>query len=107
MGLIFSNLNTKLIVIEQTVIEYVLSARQYAKSTCLEKCEFVYIHDRRVFFLMFLKCFISGALVCRLRVIYDLLFYFIVIIIVLNLIFGVIIDTFADLRSENRKKKKF
>ena len=32
------------------------------------------------------------------RVIYDLLFYVLVIIIVLNLVFGVIIDTFADLR---------
>ncbi|XP_070192864.1 inositol 1,4,5-trisphosphate-gated calcium channel ITPR1-like isoform X2 [Littorina saxatilis] len=38
------------------------------------------------------------------RVIYDLLFFFIVIIIVLNLIFGVIIDTFADLRSEKQQK---
>ncbi len=38
------------------------------------------------------------------RVIYDLLFFFIVIIIVLNLIFGVIIDTFADLRSEKQNK---
>lgn len=38
------------------------------------------------------------------RVVYDLLFYFIVIIIVLNLIFGVIIDTFADLRSEKQQK---
>ena len=36
--------------------------------------------------------------------IYDLLFFFIVIIIVLNLIFGVIIDTFADLRSEKQQK---
>jgi len=40
------------------------------------------------------------------RVIYDLLFYFIVIIIVLNLIFGVIIDTFADLRSEKQQKEE-
>ncbi|XP_039390638.1 inositol 1,4,5-trisphosphate receptor type 3 isoform X4 [Mauremys reevesii] len=40
------------------------------------------------------------------RVIYDLLFFFIVIIIVLNLIFGVIIDTFADLRSEKQKKEE-
>ena len=32
------------------------------------------------------------------RVFYDMIFYFLVIIIVLNLIFGVIIDTFADLR---------
>jgi len=31
---------------------------------------------------------------------------FIVIIIVLNLIFGVIIDTFADLRSEKQKKEE-
>ncbi|XP_072418432.1 inositol 1,4,5-trisphosphate-gated calcium channel ITPR2 isoform X1 [Chiloscyllium punctatum] len=40
------------------------------------------------------------------RVIYDLLFFFVVIIIVLNLIFGVIIDTFADLRSEKQKKEE-
>ena len=39
-----------------------------------------------------------------LRVIYDLTFFFVVIIIVLNLIFGVIIDTFADLRSEKQQK---
>ena len=40
------------------------------------------------------------------RVFYDLLFFFIVIIIVLNLIFGVIIDTFADLRSEKQTKEE-
>lgn len=40
------------------------------------------------------------------RVIYDLLFFFMVIIIVLNFIFGVIIDTFADLRSEKQKKEE-
>lgn len=39
------------------------------------------------------------------RVVYDLLFFFLVIIIVLNLIFGVIIDTFADLRSEKQQKE--
>nr|XP_037876698.1 inositol 1,4,5-trisphosphate receptor isoform X5 [Bombyx mori] len=39
------------------------------------------------------------------RVVYDLLFFFVVIIIVLNLIFGVIIDTFADLRSEKQQKE--
>lgn len=38
------------------------------------------------------------------RVIYDLIFYFILIVITLNLIFGVIIDTFADLRSEKQQK---
>ncbi|XP_056117184.1 inositol 1,4,5-trisphosphate receptor type 2 isoform X2 [Rhinichthys klamathensis goyatoka] len=40
------------------------------------------------------------------RVVFDLLFFFIVIIIVLNLIFGVIIDTFADLRSEKQRKEE-
>lgn len=40
------------------------------------------------------------------RVVYDLLFFFVVIIIVLNLIFGVIIDTFADLRSEKQNKEE-
>ncbi|XP_033744403.1 inositol 1,4,5-trisphosphate receptor-like isoform X4 [Pecten maximus] len=40
------------------------------------------------------------------RVVYDMLFFFIVIIIVLNLIFGVIIDTFADLRSEKQNKEQ-
>uniref|UniRef100_A0AAY4CUS0 Inositol 1,4,5-trisphosphate receptor n=1 Tax=Denticeps clupeoides TaxID=299321 RepID=A0AAY4CUS0_9TELE len=40
------------------------------------------------------------------RVVYDLLFFFMVIIIVLNLIFGVIIDTFADLRSEKQRKEE-
>ena len=41
-----------------------------------------------------------------LRVLYDLSFFFLVIIIIIqNLIFGVIIDTFADLRSEKNKKE--
>ncbi|XP_021948195.1 inositol 1,4,5-trisphosphate receptor [Folsomia candida] len=40
------------------------------------------------------------------RVIYDLLFYFVVIVIVLNLIFGVIIDTFADLRTEKQHREE-
>lgn len=48
--------------------------------------------------------FIQEALFVA-RVVYDLLFFFIVIIIVLNLIFGVIIDTFADLRSEKQQKE--
>ena len=39
------------------------------------------------------------------RVLYDMLFFFILIIIVLNLIFGVIIDTFADLRAEKQQKE--
>lgn len=38
------------------------------------------------------------------RVVYDLLFFFVVIIITLNLIFGVIIDTFGDLRQEKQEK---
>ena len=35
-----------------------------------------------------------------------MVFFFVVIIIVLNLIFGVIIDTFADLRSEKQQKEE-
>ena len=39
------------------------------------------------------------------RVLYDLSFFFLVIIIIIqNLIFGVIIDTFADLRAEKNRK---
>jgi hypothetical protein len=39
-----------------------------------------------------------------IRFVYDLLFFFLVIIITLNLIFGVIIDTFGDLRQEKQEK---
>lgn len=38
------------------------------------------------------------------RVLYDMLFFFLLIVITLNLIFGVIIDTFADLRSQKQQK---
>jgi len=48
----------------------------------------------------------SGEPYFWLRFLYDILFFFIVIIIVLNLIFGVIIDTFADLRSEKQQKEE-
>ncbi|CAG7731913.1 unnamed protein product [Allacma fusca] len=40
------------------------------------------------------------------RVLYDMLFYFVIIIIILNLIFGVIIDTFADLREEKQTQEE-
>ena len=35
-----------------------------------------------------------------------MMFFFVVIILVLNLIFGVIVDTFADLRSERQTKEE-
>jgi len=38
------------------------------------------------------------------RVLYDLMFFFLMIVIVLNLILGIIIDTFADLRKEKQEK---
>uniref|UniRef100_A0A0N5C5P1 Inositol 1,4,5-trisphosphate receptor n=1 Tax=Strongyloides papillosus TaxID=174720 RepID=A0A0N5C5P1_STREA len=41
----------------------------------------------------------------HLRIIYDLSFFVVLIIIVLNLIFGVIIDTFGDLRSEKNDRE--
>ena len=41
------------------------------------------------------------------RFLYDLSFFLIVIIIIIqNLIFGVIIDTFADLRAEKNRKEE-
>ncbi|KAK5964841.1 hypothetical protein GCK32_011469, partial [Trichostrongylus colubriformis] len=39
------------------------------------------------------------------RIIYDLSFYVVLIVITLNLIFGVIIDTFGDLRTEKNDKE--
>ena len=42
-----------------------------------------------------------------LRFVYDLTFFLIVIVIIFqNLIFGVIIDTFADLRAEKNRKEE-
>uniref|UniRef100_A0A913HZP3 Inositol 1,4,5-trisphosphate receptor n=1 Tax=Strongyloides stercoralis TaxID=6248 RepID=A0A913HZP3_STRER len=41
----------------------------------------------------------------HLRIIYDMSFFVVLIIIVLNLIFGVIIDTFGDLRSEKNDRE--
>lgn len=52
MGLIFFQLGILFIVIEQTVIEYILSARQYAKSTHIENVS-LYTHMIEGFF----KCF--------------------------------------------------
>jgi inositol 1,4,5-triphosphate receptor type 1 len=40
----------------------------------------------------------------NVRVAYDLAFFFVLIVIVLNLILGIIIDTFADLRKEKQEK---
>ncbi|KAH7730957.1 ITR-1 protein [Aphelenchoides avenae] len=39
------------------------------------------------------------------RILYDVSFWIVLIIIVLNLIFGVIIDTFGDLRTEKNEKE--
>ncbi|VDK72063.1 unnamed protein product [Litomosoides sigmodontis] len=38
------------------------------------------------------------------RIVYDLTFFIVIIVIVLNLVFGVIIDTFGDLRAERNEK---
>ncbi|CAI2351552.1 unnamed protein product [Caenorhabditis sp. 36 PRJEB53466] len=40
------------------------------------------------------------------RVLYDMTFFVVLIVIVLNLIFGVIIDTFGDLRAEKNEKEQ-
>ena len=40
------------------------------------------------------------------RMLYDLTFFFLVIVIIIqNLVFGVIIDTFSDLRAEKNKEE--
>eukprot|EP01135_Chromosphaera_perkinsii_P005608 Nk52_evm22s355 gene=Nk52_evmTU22s355 len=41
------------------------------------------------------------------RFIYDLAFFIVVIIIILNIIFGIIIDTFADLREEKSDQDEY
>lgn len=38
------------------------------------------------------------------RIMYDMSFFIVLIVIVLNLVFGVIIDTFGDLRTERNEK---
>uniref|UniRef100_A0A183UJY7 RYDR_ITPR domain-containing protein n=1 Tax=Toxocara canis TaxID=6265 RepID=A0A183UJY7_TOXCA len=38
------------------------------------------------------------------RIVYDMAFFIVLIVIVLNLVFGVIIDTFGDLRAERNEK---
>uniref|UniRef100_A0A915CC30 Inositol 1,4,5-trisphosphate receptor n=2 Tax=Parascaris univalens TaxID=6257 RepID=A0A915CC30_PARUN len=38
------------------------------------------------------------------RILYDMAFFIVLIVIVLNLVFGVIIDTFGDLRAERNEK---
>ena len=51
--------------------------------------------------------FVSQERLFSLRFIYDLTFFLIVIVIIFqNLIFGVIIDTFADLRAEKNRKEE-
>eukprot|EP00127_Corallochytrium_limacisporum_P001389 Clim_evm11s55 gene=Clim_evmTU11s55 len=40
------------------------------------------------------------------RIIYDITFFFFIIIVVLNMIFGVILDTFADLRQEKTQTEE-
>ena len=50
--------------------------------------------------------FIREAILVAIHL-YDLTFFLIVIVIIFkNLIFGAIIDTFADLRAENQKEEQ-
>ena len=54
-----------------------------------------------------MSLFVSQERLFLLRFIYDLTFFLIVIVIIFqNLIFGVIIDTFADLRAEKNRKEE-
>lgn len=74
-----------------------------------KRCAQIYIYNNSSFFLITASiktCVCFQERLFAARVVYDLLFFFLVIIIVLNLIFGVIIDTFADLRSEKQRKEE-
>ena len=54
-----------------------------------------------------ISLFVSQERLFSLRFIYDLTFFLIVIVIIFqNLIFGVIIDTFAYLRAEKNRKEE-
>ena len=54
-----------------------------------------------------MSLFVSQERLFSLRFIYDLTFFLIVIVIIFqNLIFGVIIDTFADFRAEKNRKEE-
>ncbi|TTT14218.1 Inositol 1,4,5-trisphosphate receptor type 1 [Bagarius yarrelli] len=84
--------------------------REGAEENCsaqatLEPVAAMVVEDKERTCDSLLMCIVTEPLFAA-RVIYDLLFFFMVIIIVLNLIFGVIIDTFADLRSEKQKKEE-
>ena len=62
------------------------------------------LHDCMNFMILL---FVSQERLFSLRFIYDLTFFLIVIVIIFqNLIFGVIIDTFADLRAEKNRKEE-
>jgi hypothetical protein len=39
------------------------------------------------------------------RVLFDLLFFIVIVLILLNIVFGIIIDTFAELRDINKQKQ--
>ena len=41
------------------------------------------------------------------RIFYDMAFFFCVVILILNLILGVIIETFVNLRTEKKDRKNF
>ena len=41
------------------------------------------------------------------RAVFDFLFFLIIIIIIMNIVFGIIIDTFSDLRSQRDVRKVY
>ena len=50
----------------------------------------------------------SGNIAARPeRIIFDLLFFVVVLVLELNVVFGIIIDTFSQLREEHRQRQEF
>merc|ERR1711907_324894 len=48
----------------------------------------------------------DSAILWYQRSAYDFVFFLVIIIILLNIVFGIIIDTFSDLRSQRDEKEK-
>ena len=68
-------------------------------------CSFLHVYLFICLFVCLFVCLQDPLFV--LRTMYDLTFFIIVIVIIIqNLIFGVIIDTFAALRAEKNKREE-
>ena len=62
-----------------------------------------------------MRCFFAASLPCASprysdgsyaqRTVFDLLFFIVVLVLLLNIIFGIVLDTFATMREESNERK--